>query len=56
MPRGTAIILRNAHAHLGTDILVCEPCQTSYSILAQVHSEEVVFVDDFVTPVAGSGA
>jgi hypothetical protein len=56
LPRGTAIILQTKRHHLGTDILVCEPSQTNYSILAQVDGEEVVFVDDFVTSVAESEA
>jgi hypothetical protein len=56
LPKGTAIILQVKGHHLRTDILVCEPSQTNYSILAQVHGEEVVFIDDFETPVAESGA
>jgi hypothetical protein len=55
LPRGTAIILQNAHTHLRTDILVSRPSQTDYSVLACVRGEEVVFTDDFVTPVAESG-
>jgi hypothetical protein len=39
LPKGTAIILQTKRHHLGTDILVCEPSQTNYSILAQVHGE-----------------
>ena len=56
LPGGTAIILQTVHAHPGTDILVSIPSQADYSLLACVRGEEVVFVDDFVTPVAGSGA
>jgi hypothetical protein len=56
LPRGTAIILQTALTHLGTDILVSRPSQAVYSVLARVRGEEVVFADDFVTPVAASGA
>jgi hypothetical protein len=56
LPRGTAIILRRAHTHLGTDILVSRPSQADYFVLACVRGEEVVFADDPVTPVAESGA
>jgi hypothetical protein len=56
LPRGTAIILESAHTHLGTEILVSGPSQADYSVLACVRGEEVVFADDFVTPVAESGA
>ena len=37
-----------------TEILVCEPSQADYSVLACVHCEEVVFADDFA-PAAESG-
>ena len=56
LPKGTAIILQTEHDHLGTDILVRRPSQADYSVLASVDGEEVVFADDFVTPVAESGA
>jgi hypothetical protein len=56
LPRGTAIILQTSLTHLGTDILVSRPSQVHYSLLACVRGEEVVFADDFVTPVAKSGA
>ena len=56
LPRGTAIILQTSPTHLGTDILVNRPSQVHYSLLACVRGEEVVLADDFVTPVAKSGA
>lgn len=54
LPKGTAIILQTEHHGLRTDILVCEPSQTNYSILARVQGEEVVF-DDTVAEAAKSG-
>jgi hypothetical protein len=56
LPKGTATILPPKHHRLRTEILVCEPSQADYSILACVHGEEVVFADDPVTTVAESGA
>ena len=56
LPRGTPIILQIERDHLGTNIWVRRPSQADYSVLACVRSEEVVFVDDFVTPVVESGA
>jgi hypothetical protein len=56
LPKGTAIILQTEHDHLGTDILARRPSQADYSVLARVNGEEVVFADDFVTPIAESGA
>jgi hypothetical protein len=56
LPTGTATMLQNKHHQLRTDILVREPSQADYSVLARVNGEEVVFADDFVTPVAESGA
>jgi hypothetical protein len=56
LPRGTAIVLQTKHHHLGTDILVREPSQAGYSVLACVRGEEVVFADNFVTPVTESEA
>lgn len=46
LPKGTAIMLQSKHHQLRTDILVREPLQTNYSILARVHGEEVVFAND----------
>jgi len=46
LPKGTAIVFQTEHHDLRTDILVREPSQTDYSILARVHGEEVVFADD----------
>ena len=56
LPKGTATILPPKHHRLRTEILVCEPSQADYSVLACVHGEEVVFADDPVTTVAESGA
>jgi hypothetical protein len=56
LPKGTAIMLQAEHDHLGTDILVRRPSQADYSVLASVDGEDVVFADDFVTPVVESGA
>jgi hypothetical protein len=55
LPKGTAIMLQTEREHLGTDILVRRPSQADYSVLASVDGEEVVFANDFVTPVAESG-
>jgi hypothetical protein len=54
LPKGTAIMLQTEHGHLRTDILVRQPAQTSFSMLARVRGEEVVFADYPVTPVAES--
>ena len=43
LPKGTAIMLQTEHHNLRTNILVLRPLQTSYSILARVHGQEVVF-------------
>jgi hypothetical protein len=48
--------LQTEHDHLGTDILARRPSQADYSVLARVNGEEVVFADDFVTPIAESEA
>jgi hypothetical protein len=56
LPKGTAILLQTKRHHLGTDILVRSPTQSDYSVLASVDGEEVVFANDFVTPVAESEA
>jgi hypothetical protein len=56
LPNGTAIMLQTEHDHLRADILVREPSQADYSILAHVDGEKVVFAGDFVTPVVESGA
>jgi hypothetical protein len=56
LPKGTAIMLQTEHDHLGTDILARRPSQADYSVLARVNGEEVVFADDFVTPIAESEA
>ncbi len=46
LPKGTAIVLQTEQHDLITDILVREPFQTNYSILARVHGEQVVFADN----------
>jgi len=56
LPEGTAILLPPKDRHLRTDILVRTPSQNDYSVLARVDGEEIVFADDFVTPVAEAGA
>jgi hypothetical protein len=56
LPTGTATMLQTKHHQLRTDILVREPSQADYSVLAGVDGEEVVFADDFVTPFTESGA
>jgi len=56
LPKGTAIMLQTENDHLGTDILVRRPSHADYSVLARVRGGEVVFADDFVMPVAESGA
>ena len=56
LPKGTAIILQTEHDHLRTDILVRRTSQADYSVFACVDGEEVVFANDFVTPVVESEA
>jgi len=56
LQKGTAIMFQTKDRHLRTDILVRKPSQNDYSVLAHVDGEEVVFADDFVTPVAEAGA
>ncbi len=56
LPKGTAIILQTEHHGLRTDILVREPLETDYLIIARVHGEEVLFADDPVATVAETGA
>jgi hypothetical protein len=56
LPKGTAIMLQTEHEHMRTDILVRRPFQADFSVLACVRGGEVVFADDFVMPVAESGA
>jgi hypothetical protein len=55
LPKGAASMLQTKHHQLRTDILVREPSQADYSVLARVDGEEVVFADDPVTAVAESG-
>ena len=54
LPKGTAIILQTEHHGLRADILVREPLQVDYSILARVDGEEVVFAHN-ITGAAQSG-
>jgi hypothetical protein len=56
LPKGTAIMLQTKHHHLSTDILVRRTSQADYSMLASVDGAEVVFADDFVTPLTESEA
>jgi hypothetical protein len=56
LPKGTAIMLQTEHDHLRTQIFVQRPCEADCSVLACVVGREVVFAEDFVTPVAESGA
>jgi hypothetical protein len=45
-PNGTEIILRLGCNNHRTEILVREPSQVDYLVLASVQGEEVVFADD----------
>jgi hypothetical protein len=56
LPKGTEIILKSGDNSHATEILVRRPPQPDYSLLARVHGEEVVCVDDPPTTVAESGA
>ena len=56
LTKGTETIFRPDYDTHRTEILVRKASQADYSVLASVNGEEVVFVDDFVTPVAESEA
>lgn len=56
LPEGSSIILQTEHHGLRTDILIREPLQVDYSILARVEGEEVVFTDNIAdAPKGGDG-
>lgn len=52
LPKGTAIMLQTEHEHLRTQIFVQRPSEADCSVLARVDGKEVVFAENFVTPVA----
>jgi len=56
LPKGTAIILQSASLGTKTDILVKEPTDTEYALLAHVSGAEVTFADDPAANITEVGA